>query len=521
MKVCRVEEMRELDRTAFTNYCISGLILMENAGNAAFHTILSSMKISGKRFTIFCGGGNNGGDGFVVARKLHSLGGLITVFILGDRNKYKGAADSNLQAILKMKMEIIDMRTAGQAKSALMESDAIIDAIFGTGLDRPVEGKYREIIQLINNSAKPVYSLDVPSGINGNNGRVMGIAVKASHTCTFGLPKTGNLLFPGYEYGGNLSVTFISFPPEMITEKNVRFETNDPLPLPERNTAGHKGSFGKALFIAGSAGYLGAPYFAAMAYLKAGGGLSYLAAPRSVIKAVGPKGRELVFLPQAATEEDSTAHKNLDNLLEHAVKTDFCVIGPGLSLQKETQQLVRDLALNYDGPLLIDGDGLTAMKNNPDILSKRKGTTILTPHSGEFSRLSGLSIDEIYNDPFSILQKYAKEWNSIIVLKGAHSLIGYPDGCVSINMSGNSGMASAGSGDVLTGIIAAMRGLGFNTDDAVRMGVFTHGYAGDLAAQTSGEDGLTAGDILDHLPKALINMREQATDLKSYFINIL
>ncbi|MBN2423380.1 MAG: NAD(P)H-hydrate dehydratase [Calditrichaceae bacterium] len=521
MKISYVEQMRDLDQTASDKYGIPSYILMENAGLAATQMIKNNLDIKNKRITIFCGGGNNAGDGFVVARKLHSFGAVVTVYILGSRDKYRGSALQNLQAIQKMNISIIDLQSAEQAKPDILKADVIVDAIFGTGLDRPVEGKFKEIIQLINKSAKPIFSLDIPSGINGNNGKVMGIAVKANYTCTFGLPKTGSLLYPGFEHGGKLFVTYISFPPEMIAEKNLQFETNDPLPLPARNPSGHKGSFGKALFIAGSAGYLGAPYFSAMAHLKCGGGLSYLAAPQPVIESVGPKGRELVFLPQRTTGAGSTSYENLDNLLEQAAKTDFCVIGPGISLNEETQKLAREFIRLYEGPVLIDGDGLTAIKDNPEILSQRTGATILTPHSGEFSRLSKLTSDQIYEDPFSVLQKFSGEWNATIILKGAHSLIACPDQRIYINMSGNSGMATAGSGDVLTGVIAAMSGQGFDAEQAARMGVFVHGYAGDLAAEKSGEDGITAADILENLPVAIKNLRTQAADLGPYLISVI
>jgi len=482
---------------------------MENAGNASFYIIRQNMPVENKRFVIFCGIGNNGGDGLVVARKLHSNGANVTIYLLGNPQKFKNSAKTNYQIALKLGLDMIRLKNIPDVEPVVARADAIVDALFGTGLDRKVEGKYYKVIELINNAAKPVFSIDIPSGINGNTGQVMGIAVQADFTTTYGQPKIGNVLYPGFSYGGKLSVTHISFPPPLHNDPSVLVEINRIIPLPQRKKDGHKGNFGKALFIAGSFLYLGAPYFAALSYLKAGGGLSFLAAPNAIAAHIAMKGSEVILRPQPSTEYGSLAAKSREALLQLAENADFIVIGPGLSLDEETQQLVRDLVPRIHKPLLIDGDGLTAIAPILDRLKSRKYMTILTPHIGEMSRLCSQSIDDIEVNKISVVQNYAAEWRSIIILKGAHSLIGMPDRRVFINLSGNSGMATAGSGDVLTGTIAAMYGygLGFSIEDAVRMGVFIHGFAGDLAANEKGEDGLTAEDILQYLPTALKALR--------------
>jgi NAD(P)H-hydrate epimerase len=400
------------------------------------------------------------------------------------------------------------LKETGAAAAAIDHSDASVDALFGTGLSRDVGRLYSELIDLINASQKPVFSLDIPSGINGDSGQVMGTAVKAAHTITFGLPKVGNLLYPGFEFGGRLHVTHISFPRELHNADELRIGINDPLPLPPRAADGHKGSFGKALFIAGAANYLGAPYFSAMAFLRAGGGLSYLATPESVASFVGNKGSEIVFLPQSATPTGSIALEDKVELLEFAKNVDMVVLGPGLSLDDETQELVRNLTADIDKPLVIDGDGITAVASDLSCIKKRSQPTVLTPHLGEMARLVGLTHDEIQSNRVGCLQETARELNSTLVLKGAHSLVGMPDQRVFINLSGNSGMATAGSGDVLVGTIAAMLGLGLDPEEATRMGVFVHGFAGDLAEKQLGADGLAAGDILEHLPAAVKRIRE-------------
>ena len=284
---------------------------------------------------------------------------------------------------------------------------------------------------------------------------------------------------------------------------------NEPATLPPRPVDGHKGTFGDVLVVAGAAAYFGAPYFAALSVMQAGGGYVRLAAPRSVIPVIASRAGEVVFVPQAETAAGSLASENLSSLLDLAAELDFVIAGPGTSLDAETQELLRQLVAETPTPLLVDGDGLTALAGHLDVLRNRRGPVVLTPHLGELSRLTGLSIGEIRRDRVSVLRRAAAEMQAVIVMKGAHSLIGGPDGQVYVNLSGNAGMATAGSGDVLTGTIAAMAGQGLAFEEAVRMGVFVHGLAGDLAAEQVGEDGMTAQTILDHLAQAVRVCRDQ------------
>lgn len=508
VKVSSVDQMRAMDSSATEAYGISELLLMENAGIAAYSVLDSEVGVSGRTFLVFCGPGNNGGDGFVVARKIHSSGGRARVFLLADQDKYKGSAKTNLDIISRLSIEITRLDSVRSLEHDLAHCDAVVDAMLGTGLDREVSGLYAEVIRTINGHPRPVLSLDIPSGVNGNTGMVMGCAIAADYTVTFGLPKMGNLLMPGYDLCGRLYVTHISFPPELYAPAEITVEINDPPPLPPRNPSGYKGSFGQALFIAGASGYYGAPYFSAISFLKAGGGYSRLACPEVVMPFIAAKGSEIVFIPLKQTRTGSISYESKDTLLALSEKMDIVVIGPGLSLNEETAQLVRELTASIERPVIIDADGIAAVSKVPDVIKKRSAPTILTPHLGEMSRLARIPVDRIDSDKIPALMKASNELDAIIVLKGANSLIGYPDGRILINVSGNSGMATAGSGDALTGTIAAMLGLGLPIDQAVSKGVFIHGVSGDLAAADLGQDGMTAQDILDFLPKALQMDRE-------------
>jgi NAD(P)H-hydrate epimerase len=516
MKIASVEEMRLMDRHCLEKLGIAEEILMENAALASIALLQRKIGIRDKKFVVFCGSGNNGGDGLVVARLIHSQGGRAKVFLLDDKNKFRGAAQTNMAIIDKLPIEVLKLESSAAAKKDVAHCDIIVDAIFGTGLDRDVAGLAADVIALINKSKKKVLSLDIPSGVNGNTGQILGVAVRADYTATFGLPKIGNMLYPGYELGGELFVSHISFPPSLTENNDLQIATNDYVALPRRQAEAYKGSVGDVLFIAGAANYYGAPYFAAMSFLKAGGGYARLAAPPSIIGKLAVKGREIVYLPQDETAAGSIAMKSKKKLLEAAAKVDMVVIGPGLSLQEETVRLVKELAEAIKVPMLIDGDGLTAIAENPEILSSRKAATILTPHLGEMARLTGRSAMEISGNKIAVLRETTEKLKATIVLKGAHTLIGTQNGRVYINLSGNSGMATAGSGDVLTGCIAAMYGLGLKPDEATRKGVFLHGYAGDLAAAKKGEDGITAKDIMEFLPQALKNDRAGVIDAKYY-----
>ncbi len=524
MRISTVEQMRNLDKRATEKYGIEGKLLMENAAHAVYFTILKVIgNVEGKNFVTFAGSGNNGGDAIAVSRKLYSNGANVKIYLMGDPAKYKGHARMNYEIAEKIGIPIEQFMGDNALVRASMDiADAIIDGILGTGTSRNVEGKYAEAIKIINESGKTVFSVDIPSGIDGNTGKVMGIAVKADYTVTFGLPKIGNILYPGYEYCGKLYVSHISFPPKNYEDEEIKIMINEPVKLPSRRKDGHKGTFGDVLFIAGARKYYGAPYFSSLSFLKAGGGYSRLASPKSVVPFIGAGGREIVFHPMPETEDGSISYMAKEEILEIVKNVDFVVIGPGTSLNEETQKLILDLIPQIEKPILIDGDGLTALSKNVDVLNERNAETVITPHPGEMSSLTNKKIKEILDDRIAFARNFAVNYNTIVVLKGAHTQIAMPDGRVYINLSGNSGMATAGSGDVLTGTIAAMYGLGLKFEDAVRMGVFIHGFSGDFAAERKGEDGITAMDVLNFLPEAMKKARENLEEVwKRYRVEVI
>lgn len=520
MKICNVEQMRKIDGRAEERFGIKGEKSMENAGQGALRAIKREYSVEGNHFILFCGPGNNGGDGLVLARKLLSENGSVEVVLMERAEKFGEAPRRNLEIVKKLSVEL-SRYSEKDFSGILSEADFVVDALFGTGLTRPVKGSYREAVELINESEKKVISLDISSGVEGNGGTVMGASVDSDMTVTFGLPKLGNLLYPGFSRCGKLYLSRISFPPSLTDPDFVEARTNDPAKLPRRNPEAHKGSFGRALFIGGADNYYWAPYASARSFLKAGGGYAYLACPRSIAGSLGQKDCQAVILPLPEAEEGRIGKGAGDALFSEyeteLKKAELAVLGPGISRGRESQKFVREAVKKLDEPLVLDGDGLNALAGYDELISSRENPTVLTPHLGEMSELVGEKIETIKRNGVEVLKKASSELDSIVVLKGAHSLIGYPHGRVYLNPTGNSGMATAGSGDVLTGTIAALLGLGTGVEKATRLGVYIHGLAGDRAAKKVGKDGMTAQEVLDFLPEAVKKYREDRVELSEDF----
>lgn len=510
MKIITSEEMRQLDKAAQTRFSIPSLILMENAGIQSVRYIEESYgSLKDKNIAVVCGKGNNGGDGLVIARHLSNKGAYVSVYLLSDAKDVSKDSKTNLEIIKNMKMPVYT--GASNIQAGLKKADIIIDAIFGTGLKKDISGIYAKTIDLINRSKKPVVAVDIPSGIDSDNGQIKGCAVKADLTVTFCLPKIGHFAYPGAEYSGSLKIADISIPKILIDESSIKTQLikKDSVSkiLPKRRSDAHKGDFGHLFILAGSPGLTGAAVMAGFSALRIGAGLVTLGVPEGLNNIFETKITEAMTLPLSQTNEQTISPAAKNKILNFLKKTDAAAIGPGLSQNRETAQLIRELIREIKMPMVIDADGINALAGHADILKKTKAQVIITPHPGELSRLINITADEINRDRIAIARKISQQYNIIVVLKGANSVIAEPDGNVYINNTGNPGMASGGTGDVLTGMIAGLICQKVSPINAAIAGVFLHGLAGDIAAKEKGETGLIAGDMIERVPEAIENTK--------------
>ncbi|MCL4458062.1 MAG: NAD(P)H-hydrate dehydratase [Nitrospirae bacterium] len=516
MKVVTSQEMREIDRITIEDCGIPSLVLMERAGLAVASKVRELYP--DKKVIALCGGGNNGGDGIVAARNLHNWGFNVQVLICAKKNEL--SPDCNKQYQIAKKIGIpIEFRNAVNAKD--VHGAFIIDAVFGTGLSRPVKGSLAGIFEFINNSEAPVLSVDMPSGVSSDTGEILGEAVKADFTVTFGLPKRGHYLYPGAEYTGRLFIEDIGFPEKLLLSDKLKVglidrETVSGL-IPPRPRYSHKGDYGHVLVIAGSRGKTGAALMTARACLRSGAGLVTLAVPESLMDVFQGMVIEEMTLPLADDGSGMLSYKAIDQILAFAAqKADVIAIGPGIGVSDGTAKIVKELVQKSTLPMVIDADGINAISvaigNRQEaigILKKAKSPIILTPHAGEMARLLKQKPEEaqqkqIEKDRIKTAIAFSKETGTYLVFKGVPTIVAEPDGNAFINTTGNSGMATAGSGDVLTGVIASLLGQGLDPINASVAGVYLHGLAGDLAAGRMGEHSMIASDIINFLPEAFM-----------------
>ena len=529
MKVVTADEMREIDRMTVKGYGISGTVLMERAGLAVAEKIRELYER--RKVIVLSGGGNNGGDGIVAARNLHEWGWNVKIILLSKENKLSPDCLKQYKTAKKAGVVIAfrDHITGKDLHSAL-----VVDALFGTGLSKNISGKTAELISFINASDAPVISVDIPSGISSDTGQIMGDAVRSDYTITFGLPKRGHLLYPGADYTGRLFIEDIGFPDELLYAEKFKAELlekrNVSLLIPERQRYSHKGDYGHVLVIAGSRGKTGAAFMCAKACLRAGAGLVTIGIPESLLDIFQSRVTEEMTLPLPDRGDGTLSSKALEKILQFlSEKADVLAIGPGISVTDDTKKLVRELLLKSAAPTVIDADAINSLEGNKQILKKAKAPIILTPHAGEMARLlndtrykmqdartnpplppfakggrGGITeiIRYIEKDRINIATKFAKETGTYLVLKGVPTVIAEPEGRVFINPTGNSGMASAGTGDVLAGMLAGFLGQGLNPLEASILGVYMHGLAGDIAVKSKGEHSLIASDIIDSIPEA-------------------
>jgi hydroxyethylthiazole kinase-like uncharacterized protein yjeF len=515
MKVVTAEEMRGIDRETIEGRGIPGVVLMERAGLA----VVSKIKeiFGRKRVIVVSGGGNNGGDGLVVARNLYNEGWDVRVFLTAKPEDLKGDASLQYKAAVKFGVDIQPIKELLDNSSSIFSRHSIIvDAILGTGLSKNVTGTLSEVIGLLNKSNVPVISVDIPSGISSDNGHVMGEAVKADYTVTFGLPKRGHLLYPGAEYSGKLFIEDIGFPNELIRSEKLNIELlmKDDVStlIPERRKYSHKGDYGHVLVIAGSKGKTGAALMASKACLRTGAGLVTIGVPESLSDVFQSRVTEEMTLILPDRGDGTLSKKALDKILDFLNKTaDVLAIGPGIGVSTETGKLMKALIKNLSIPIVIDADGINSIKGERGVFSKSKASVILTPHPGEMARLlsqkSKVSSKEVEKDRINIAMSFAKETGTYLVLKGVPTVVATPDGRSFINSTGNPGMATGGVGDVLTGMISGFLSQTINPLHACILGVYIHGLAGDIAASEKGQYPLIATDIIDKIPSAFYSLK--------------
>lgn len=519
MKVVTAEEMRSIDEKTIKKYGIPGSTLMERAGLAA--AIKIRELFDKKKVIVLSGGGNNGADGIVIARNLFNWGWNVKVLLMAREDKL--SPDCLMQYRIARKVGVpFEFRTTLTDKD--LHGAVVVDALLGTGINKPVSFPLSDVIALLNRTDVRVVSVDIPSGISSDDGQVKGETVLADYTITFGLPKRGHLLYPGAEHTGQLFIEDIGFPQELLRSELLKTQTIEQADasflLPERTRYSHKGDYGHVLIIAGSKGKTGAALMAAKACLRTGAGMITIGVPETLMNVFQERVTEEMVLPLPDNGHGILSEDASVNILDFLnKKADVLAIGPGISSGPGITKILKTLLMSATTPMVLDADAINSISGHTDVLSKAKAPVILTPHTGEMARLLGKGLEKdkgmtanewnelkktIERDRVNTAATFSKETGTCLILKGVPTIVSEPEGRILINTTGNSGMATAGSGDVLTGIVAAFLAQGLNPSDASILGVYIHGLAGDIAAAEKGLHSLIATDIIEKLPEAFI-----------------
>ncbi len=507
MRIATAELMRDIDRRTIEEVGIPGAVLMENAGRGATRVLREHFPgLRRDPVILVCGAGNNGGDGFVIARLLHEAGIETRVFLLVQPDRIRGDARIYFDALSRLDIPVRVLTGEGIPDEVLRQwqsASCIVDAIFGTGLARPVEGLYRQAIEAVDACRRPVFAVDLPSGICADTGRILGAAVRADCTATFGLPKRGLFLYPGAGCAGRVECVDIGIPESLLEALDIPEEILEPAclaPNLRREPDSHKGTYGHLFVLAGSAGKTGAAALCSEAALRSGAGLVTLGIPRTLNPILEQKLTEVMTLPLAANDADALSADALDDIRAFAASAQGLVIGPGIGVNTDTERIVRELWAEYERPMVWDADALTLLARNPDLRETRTAEIVVTPHPGEMGRLIGRPASWVQQNRVEVARTFAADWGVVTVLKGARTLIAAPDGRLRVNLTGNPGMATGGMGDVLTGIIGGLLVQGLGAYDSASFGAWLHGAAGDRAAERFGPVGFLASEIMQFLP---------------------
>lgn len=510
MKLMTPSAMHALDEAAIKEYGIPGILLMEHAAYHLFKHLQGRDKA--ESVVIVCGPGNNGGDGLALARQLFSWGqSKVKVLLLAPREKLSEDGRTYFDVCQKLQVDMmeVDKQNRDTAFKSLEAAKVIVDALFGTGLTRPVEGLYAEMIDHMNQSTAYKLSVDIPSGLDGNTGKVQGIGVMADYTITFVLPKKGLYQYPAPLYTGVVEVVDIGMPKALVEAAQADTfsieEEEMKVLLPRRAMRSNKGSFGKVLVIGGSQGMSGAPALTSMAAYKVGSGTVTAAVPYAILEIMEQKLTEVIHC--GLPDEDGFFSKEAEKIIGAMLdRYDVIAIGPGLGRNRSVLPVLIDVLIS-DKPCVIDADALYFIPELTDLLRIRKAPTIITPHPGEMARLTGLTIAEILEQPLEIAKKVAQDLQVITVLKLERTVIADPNGDTYINRYGNSGLAKGGSGDVLTGIITGLLTqslkAGLPAMAAAKLGCFLHAKAGDEAAKDLTEYSFLPSDTIHYLSQVL------------------
>lgn len=511
MKVLASQQMKEIDRKAIEEIGIIGPILMENAGLQIFREIMARFpQIKKERIVIVAGKGNNGGDGLVIARHLFNQGCSPFVLLLARKKELQGDAALNLGIADKMGVRIDEVTSVEEwdmHKKDFFQATLVVDAIFGTGLTSAVRGVYSSVIEDINKSEAFKIAVDIPSGLSTDTFQIIGPCVKADLTVTLAAPKIAHIFPPAEEYVGELVVADIGIPHFLFEDDKLKLELVEKKNLlpyfKRRKKDSHKGTYGHLLIVSGSLGKTGAAAMAAKAALKMGAGLVTVGTPESCLPIVARSMVELMTDPLPETSEKTLSSDALERILTLLEDMDALMIGPGISTHPSTAELVLSLVPKIKVPAVFDADALNIIASNPELLKSLSHPAVLTPHPGEFARLLHLSTRDVVDNKLELTPQFAQKYRVYMVLKGYKTLIANPEGEVFINPTGNPGMATAGSGDVLSGMIASMIIQEENLLDAILAAVYAHGLSGDIGVEKLGERPLTAANIITYLHSAL------------------
>jgi ADP-dependent NAD(P)H-hydrate dehydratase / NAD(P)H-hydrate epimerase len=517
MKVVTAEQMRTIDRTA-AGAGLTTEILMENAGRAVAQETIKLLGNANFSVLILTGPGNNGGDGLVAAKYLKEAGARVTLYLCSQRS----TEDKNFRLAQKKQIGTFDIELDSNfaaLEANISGSNVIIDSLFGTGRSRTIEGNFKQVITRVNDARQKrpelvVVAVDVPSGLDANTGEIDSGCISADATITLGYPKPGLYNFPGAEKAGKIVIADIGIPPTLAEDISVELLTGDWVKaiLPKRPASANKGTFGKLLVVSGSINYIGAAYLACMGAARSGTGLVTLGTTKSLQSILATKLTEVTYLPLPETSSGTISSDSATILQSHLSNYNAMLLGCGLSQNTDIIDLIKAFLFPLSGthsiPFVLDADALNALAQIPDWWQRLNKDVILTPHPGEMSRLTGLPLNKIQQDRLEIARQASARWQKVVVLKGAYTIIASPDGQSKICQEANPGLASAGTGDVLSGIIAGLAAQGLPVFEAACCGVYIHAQAGNALRKEMGDTGMLASDLLPILPKIIRDIKE-------------